>query len=136
VGRSSPSNYTRFHNNNQFHQVNNIPLWGATQYHHIEWDKFHIKGVQKLLRKHGDQIKICICSTPKDERTSRESQWPHMQWNKEEAAGIPEKAKCAWVDELPFVLRTTPNTATQETPFFPVHGAEVVLLVEITHEAP
>jgi hypothetical protein len=50
-----------------------------------------------------------------------------------------EKAKHAWVDELPSVLwslRTTPNPATQETPFFLVHGAEVVLLVEITHEAP
>jgi hypothetical protein len=41
--------------------------------------------------------------------------------------------------ELPSVLwslRTTPNAATQETPFFPVHGAEAVLLVETTHEAP
>jgi hypothetical protein len=50
-----------------------------------------------------------------------------------------EKAKHAWVDELPSVLwslRTTPNTATQETPFFLVHGAEAVLPVEITHEAP
>jgi hypothetical protein len=49
-----------------------------------------------------------------------------------------EKAKHAWVDELPSVLwslRTTPNAATQETPFFLVHGAEAVLLVEITHEA-
>jgi hypothetical protein len=49
-----------------------------------------------------------------------------------------EKAKHAWVDELPFVLwslRTTPNAATQETPFFLVHGAEVMLPVEITHEA-
>jgi hypothetical protein len=33
-------------------------------------------------------------------------------------------------------LRTTPNAPTQETPFFLVHGAEVVLPVEITHEAP
>jgi hypothetical protein len=50
-----------------------------------------------------------------------------------------EKAKHAWVDELPSVLwslRTTPNAATQETPFFLVHGTEVVLPVEITHEAP
>jgi transposase InsO family protein len=50
-----------------------------------------------------------------------------------------EKAKHAWVDELPSVLwslRTTPNTATQEMPFFLVHGTEAVLLVEITHEAP
>jgi hypothetical protein len=50
-----------------------------------------------------------------------------------------EKAKHAWVDELPSVLwslRTTANAATQETHFFLVHGAEAVLLVEITHEAP
>jgi transposase InsO family protein len=50
-----------------------------------------------------------------------------------------EKAKHAWVDELPSVLwslRTTPNAATQETPFFLVHGTEAVLPVEITHEAP
>jgi hypothetical protein len=33
-------------------------------------------------------------------------------------------------------LRTTPDVATQETPFFLVHGAEAVLPVEITHEAP
>jgi hypothetical protein len=50
-----------------------------------------------------------------------------------------EKAKHAWVDELPSMLwslRTTPNAATQETPFFLVHGAEVMLPVDITHEAP
>jgi hypothetical protein len=50
-----------------------------------------------------------------------------------------EKAKHAWVDELSSVLwslRTTPNAATQETPFFLVHGAEVVLPVKITDEAP
>jgi hypothetical protein len=29
-----------------------------------------------------------------------------------------------------------PNAATQETPFFLVHGAEVMLPVQITHEAP
>jgi transposase InsO family protein len=50
-----------------------------------------------------------------------------------------EKAKSAWVDELPSVhwsLRTMPNAATQETPFFRVYGAEAVLPVEVTHEAP
>jgi hypothetical protein len=50
-----------------------------------------------------------------------------------------DKAKHAWVDELPSVLwslRTMPNAATQETPFFLVHGAEAVLPVEISHEAP
>jgi transposase InsO family protein len=50
-----------------------------------------------------------------------------------------EKAKHVWVDELPSVLwslRTTPNAATQETPFFLVHSAEAVLLIEITYKAP
>jgi hypothetical protein len=50
-----------------------------------------------------------------------------------------EKAKHAWVDVLPSMvwsLRTTPNATTQETPLFLVHGAEVMLPVEITHEAP
>jgi transposase InsO family protein len=50
-----------------------------------------------------------------------------------------KRATHAWVDELPSILwslRTTPNVATQETPFFLVHGAEAMLPVEITHEAP
>jgi hypothetical protein len=50
-----------------------------------------------------------------------------------------EKAKHAWVDEMPSVLwslRTTPNAATQETPFLLVRGAKAVLPVKITHEAP
>jgi hypothetical protein len=50
-----------------------------------------------------------------------------------------EKAKHAWVDELPSMLwslRTTPNTATQETPFFLVHGAEAVLPVESLMKLP
>jgi hypothetical protein len=62
-----------------------------------------------------------------------------MQRNKKRLLAPLEKAKHAWVDELPSVLwslRTTPNAATQETPFFLVHGAEAVLLVKITHEAP
>jgi hypothetical protein len=33
-------------------------------------------------------------------------------------------------------MRTTPNAPTQETHFFLVHGAEAVLIVEFTHEAP
>jgi hypothetical protein len=50
-----------------------------------------------------------------------------------------EKSKHTWVNELPSViwsLRTTPNIATQETPFFLVHGAEAMLPVEITYESP
>jgi hypothetical protein len=50
-----------------------------------------------------------------------------------------KKSRHAWVDELPSVLwslRATPNTTTQETPFFLVHGAEVVLPVEVAHDSP
>jgi hypothetical protein len=62
-----------------------------------------------------------------------------MQQDKKRLLAPLEKAKSAWVDELPSVLwtlRTMPNAATQETPFFVVHGAEAVLPVEVTHEAP
>jgi hypothetical protein len=62
-----------------------------------------------------------------------------MQRDKKRLLAPLEKAKHAWVDELPSVLwslRTTPNAASQETPFFLVHDAKAVLPVEITHEAP
>jgi hypothetical protein len=62
-----------------------------------------------------------------------------MQWYKNRLLAPLEKAKHAWVDELPSVLwslRTTPNAATQEPPFFLVHSVKAVLPVEITHEAP
>jgi hypothetical protein len=48
-------------------------------------------------------------------------------------------AKGDWVKELPSVLwslRISPNTTTQETPFFLVHSAEAVLPVGITHDTP
>jgi hypothetical protein len=35
-----------------------------------------------------------------------------------------------------WIIWTTPNTATQETPFFLVHGAEAVLPIEIEHNLP
>ena len=44
-----------------------------------------------------------------------------------------------WVEELPAVLwslRTTPNTATQYTPFFMVYGAEAVLPHDLKFGAP
>jgi hypothetical protein len=50
-----------------------------------------------------------------------------------------EKGRYTWVDELPNVLwsiQTTPNTVTQETPFFLVHGAEAVLPIEIEYNSP
>jgi hypothetical protein len=39
----------RFYSGNQFHQVNSFLLWSTAQYHHRQWDKLHIEGVQELL---------------------------------------------------------------------------------------
>jgi hypothetical protein len=50
-----------------------------------------------------------------------------------------DRAKHDWGDELPSMLwslLTIPNTETQQTPFFPVRGAEAMLPVEIMHEDP
>ncbi|KAK1630198.1 hypothetical protein QYE76_004513 [Lolium multiflorum] len=58
---------------------------------------------------------------------------------KKRLLGPLEKARHTWPEELPSVLwsiRTTPNTATQETPFFLVHGAEAVLPIKIEHDSP
>ncbi|KAL2249925.1 UNVERIFIED_CONTAM: hypothetical protein Sindi_2466200 [Sesamum indicum] len=48
-----------------------------------------------------------------------------------------ERAKGAWVEELPGVLWaywTTPRTATGETPFYLVYGSEAVIPAEIREE--
>jgi hypothetical protein len=82
---------------------------------------------------------IRICGAPKDKWTSQKGNGIICNGIKNRLLAPLEKAKHAWVDELPSVLwslQTTPNAATQETPFFPVHGAEVVLPIEITNEAP
>ena len=44
-----------------------------------------------------------------------------------------------WIDELPMVLwtiRTTPNRATDQTPFALVYGAEAILPTELIYEPP
>jgi hypothetical protein len=70
---------------------------------------------------------------------SQKSKWANMQCDKKEALSTSRESQERLGEELPSVLwslRTTPNAATQETPFFLVHGAEAVLPVEVTHEAP
>ena len=44
-----------------------------------------------------------------------------------------------WIDELPTVLwsiRTTPNRATDQTPFALVYGVEAVLPTELIYGSP
>jgi hypothetical protein len=91
------------------------------------------------LRKYGNQTKVRICRTSQNKWASRESKYLICNGIKKRLLAPLVKAKTTWVDELPSMLwslRTTPNAATQETPFFLVHGAEAVLPVEITHKAP
>jgi hypothetical protein len=78
MGRSSPSNNPRFHSSNQLHKVYSISLRSTTHHHHRQWDKLHIKRVQKLLREYGNQTKIRVCSTSKEKWTSQKSQWLNM----------------------------------------------------------
>src|SRR4051812_10012976 len=50
-----------------------------------------------------------------------------------------EQATGNWVEELPavlWILRTTPNTATQYKPFFMVYGSEAVLPHDLKFGAP
>jgi hypothetical protein len=87
----------------------------------------------------GIKLKFASIAHPKTNRPVEKANSLICNGIKKRLLGPLEKAKHAWVDELPSVLwslRTTPNAATQETPFFLVHGAEAVLPVEITHEAP
>jgi hypothetical protein len=85
------------------------------------------------------KAKLCLRCAPTNKWASQKANGLICSDIKKKLLAPLEKAKHAWVDQLPSVLwslTTTPNAATQETPFFPVHGAEVVLPVEITHEAP
>ncbi|XP_015950042.1 uncharacterized protein LOC107474911 [Arachis duranensis] len=62
--------------------------------------------------------------------------------NKVILAGLKKRlqdAKGAWVEELPQVLwayRTTPQSATRETPFRLVYGVEAMIPVEISKQSP
>jgi transposase InsO family protein len=87
----------------------------------------------------GIKLKFASVAHPKTNRQVEKANGLICNGIKKRLLAPLEKAKHAWVDELPFVLwslRTTPNVATQETLFFLVHGAKVVLPVEVTHEAP
>jgi hypothetical protein len=87
----------------------------------------------------GIKLKFASVAHPKTNRQVEKANGLICNGIKKRLLAPLKKAKHAWVDELPSVLwslRTTPNAATQETPFFLVHCAEAVLLVEITHEAP
>jgi transposase InsO family protein len=100
---------------------------------------FTSKEFKSYCESMGIELKFASVAHPKTNRQVEKANGLICNKIKKRLLAPLEKAKHAWVDELPSVLwslRTTPNAATQETPFFLVHGAEAVLPVEITHEAP
>jgi transposase InsO family protein len=101
--------------------------------------KFTSKEFKKYCENMGIKLKFASIAHPKTNRQVEKANGLICHGIEKRLLAPLEKAKHAWVDELPSVLwslRTTPNAATQETPFFLVHGAEAMLPVKITHEAP
>jgi hypothetical protein len=100
---------------------------------------FTFKEFKNYCKSMGIKLKFASVAHPKTNGQVKKANGLICDGIKKRLLAPLEKAKHAWVDELPSVLwslRTTPNASTQETPFFLVHGAEAMLLVEITHEAP
>jgi hypothetical protein len=100
---------------------------------------FTSKEFKKYCESMGIKLKFASVAHPKTNGQVEKANGLICNGIKKRLLAPLEKVKHAWVDEFPSILwslRTTPNTATQETPFFLVHRAEAVLPVEITHEAP
>jgi hypothetical protein len=100
---------------------------------------FTSKEFKNYCESLGIKLKFAFVAHPKTNGQVKKANGIICNGIKKRLLAPLEKAKHAWVDELPSLLwslRTTPNAATQEMPFFLVHGAEAVLPVEITHEAP
>jgi transposase-like protein len=100
---------------------------------------FTSKMFKNCCESMGIKLKFASMAHPKTNRQVEKANGLICNSIKKRLLAPLEKAKHAWVDELPSVLsslRTTPNAATQETPFFLVHSVEVMLPVKITHEAP
>jgi hypothetical protein len=100
---------------------------------------FTSKQFKSYCESMGIKLKFAYVAHPKTNGQVKKANGLICNGIKKRLLAPLEKAKHAWLDELPSVLwslRTTPNAATQETPFFLVHDAEAVLPVEITHEAP
>jgi transposase InsO family protein len=103
------------------------------------WTNFTSKEFKSYCESMGIKLKFASVAHPKTNGQVEKANGLICNGIKKRLLAPLEKAKHAWVDELPSMLwslRTTPNAATQETPFFLVHGAKAVLPVEITHEAP
>jgi hypothetical protein len=139
VGRGIPSNYARFHGSDNF--IKSI-IFRFGVPHNIITDNgmnFTSKEFKNYCKSMGIKLKFASVAHPKTNGQFKKANGLICNGIKKRLLAPLDKNQHAWVDELPSVLRslrTTPNAATQETPFFLVHGVKAVLPVEITHEAP
>jgi hypothetical protein len=86
---------------------------------------FMSKEFKRYCESMGIKLKFASIAHPKTNRQVEKANGLICNRIKKRLLEPLEKAKHAWVDELPSVLwslRTTPNAATQETPFFLVHA--------------
>jgi hypothetical protein len=100
---------------------------------------FTSKEFKSYCENMGIKLKFASVAHPKTNGQVKKANSLICNNIKKRLLALLEKDKHAWVEELPSVLwslRTTPSAATQETPFFLVHGPEAVLPVKITHQAP
>src|SRR5581483_10077420 len=86
-------------------------------------------------------IKLCFASPthPRSNGQAERANAEVLKGLKTRTFDCLKKHGKKWVEELPSVLwsiRTTPNRATGETPFFMVYGAEAVLPPELTMRSP
>ncbi|XP_077215756.1 uncharacterized protein LOC143850386 [Tasmannia lanceolata] len=91
--------------------------------------------IQKFLRRARNRTKIYFGRSPSSKRTSEGQQlYPSSKLQEE-----GEDAKSTWASELPnelWAYRTTPRTATGESPFNLAFGVETVIPVEIVIPSP
>ncbi|XP_015611072.1 uncharacterized protein [Oryza sativa Japonica Group] len=82
-------------------------------------------------------IKLCFASPahPKSNNQVERANAEILKGLKTKTYNVLKKHGDSWLEELPVVLwanRTTPSSATGETPFFLIYGAEAVLLSELS----
>jgi hypothetical protein len=97
---------------------------------------FTSKEFKNYCESMGIKLEFASVAQPKTKGQVEKAKGLICNGIKKRLLALVEKGKHAWVDELPSVLwslRTTPNAATQETPFFLAHGAEVVVIVVKQH---
>jgi hypothetical protein len=110
VDRSNSSHNAGFYNSNKLQQVDSISLRSTAQHHHGQWEKFYIQGIQTYCESMGIKLTFASVAHPQTNGRVEKANGLICSGIKKRLLAPLEKAKNAWVDELPSVLwslRTT-----------------------------